>query len=72
MKDVFGNTLEIGDVVALTPHGVKNLTVGTVVGFTPTRVRVQYMRTLTWRHDPELDQVLRAPEDLVKRMDSPI
>lgn len=66
MQDFFGQELSEGDIVAVTPHGYKTLVLGTVVDFTPKMVRVSYLRQRTWRHDPELDTVLRDPKDLVK------
>ena len=65
MNDFFGNMLEIGDVVAITPHGYKHLVQGTVVGFTPKMVKVSYMRK-TWRNE-ELTIINRAPDEVVKK-----
>lgn len=66
MQDFFGNVLELGDEVALTPHGYKNLTLGTIVDFTPLQVRVQYDRKLNV-HVSEQVTILRYPQDLVKK-----
>lgn len=66
MQDFFGNMLMVGDQVAVTPHGYKNLVLGTVVGFTPKMVRVAYMRSRD-RRDARPAEVLRLPTDLVKK-----
>ncbi len=62
MQDVFGQDLNVGDKVALTPHGYKSLVVG---GFTAQQVRVSYERR-DWRGDTEETTILRPPGDLVK------
>jgi hypothetical protein len=66
MNDFFGNMLEIGDVVAITPHDYKHLVQGTVVGFTPKMVKVSYMRR-TWRPNEEPTIINRAPDEVVKK-----
>jgi hypothetical protein len=65
VQDVFGQDLNVGDKVALTPHGYKSLVVGTIVGFTAQQVRVSYERR-HWRGDTEETTILRPPGDLVK------
>ncbi len=65
MQDVFGQVLNVGDKVALTPHGYKSLVVGTIVGFTAQQVRVSYARR-HWYGDTEETTILRPPGDLVK------
>lgn len=63
MQDFFGNQLAVGDRVAVTPKGYKNLMMGKVVGFTEKMVRVEY----SWNNGRGVtEQVLRAPQDVVK------
>lgn len=40
--DIFGNVLELGDVVAFNTPGYRGLILGTIVKFTPQKLRVQY------------------------------
>lgn len=62
MRDFFGRELAVGDRVAVTPKGYKNLMQGRVVGFTEKRVRVEY----AWNNGREITEtVLRDPWDLV-------
>jgi len=42
MKDFFGNTLAIGDVVAFYNPGYRYFVTGTVIKFTPQQVKVAY------------------------------
>ena len=72
MNDFFGQELKIGDKVALTPHGYKNLVIGNVIGFTPQKVRISYMRQQTWRHSMEPTEILRNPTNIVKSPDHKI
>lgn len=41
-KDIFGNILELGDIVAFNTPGYRGLMLGTIVKFTPQKLRVQY------------------------------
>lgn len=66
MQDFFGNELAVGDRVAVTPKGYKNLMVGKVVGFAPKMVRVEY----SWSSPAITEQVLRDPTDVVKDVNS--
>ena len=68
MKDFFGQEIKMGDSVALTPHGYKDLVMGTVIDFTPQKVRVSYMRTHNFGVQRE-DSILRDPSNLVKAPD---
>lgn len=67
MQDVFGQDLNVGDKVALTPHGYKSLVVGTIVGFTAQQVRVTYPRLYGKTTEAT---ILRPPSDLVKSPES--
>lgn len=42
MKDIFGNILAIGDIVAFNRPRYRGLTTGKIVAFTPKNVRVEY------------------------------
>jgi len=42
MKDFFGYPLLLGDTVAFNRPGYKYLVKGTIIAFTPKRVRVKY------------------------------
>lgn len=42
MKDFFGYELAVGDEVAITIPGYKTLTLGFILAFTPTMVKVSY------------------------------
>lgn len=67
MQDFFGNPLEVGDSVAITPHGYKHLVLGTVVGFTPKMVKVSYPRVITWRQHSEITLINRSPNEVIKK-----
>lgn len=70
MQDFFGSKLEVGDEVAITPHGYKHLVLGTVVTFTPKMVKVSYMQE-DYRYggcpvrSPVM--ILRNPTEVVKK-----
>jgi hypothetical protein len=67
MQDFFGNQLVVGDRVAVTPKGYKNLMAGQVVGFTEKMVRVEY----AWNNGRGVtEQVLRAPTDVIKHVNA--
>lgn len=40
--DIFGNTLELGDIVAFNTPGYRGLILGKIVKFTPQKIRVEY------------------------------
>jgi hypothetical protein len=64
MKDFFGRTIGIGDVVCfkhVRAHSTE-LCTGVVSGFTPKMVRVEYHR-----YDSSLDTHLSAPHNCIKR-----
>ena len=42
MKDIFGQVINVGDLVAFNPPSYKGLIMGRVTGFTPQKVRVEY------------------------------
>jgi hypothetical protein len=43
VKDFFKQDLTVGDFVAFNPPKYKGLTMGKVVGFTPQKVKVEYL-----------------------------
>lgn len=45
MKDVAGNTLDLGDTVAITQTGYRNMMLGVISKFTPKGMKVTYTET---------------------------
>lgn len=68
MKDVFGNEISVGDVIAFNPPKYWNgwsrgsLAIGKVVGFTPKQVRVEYERS-----EGVLDTTVKYPHDVARK-----
>jgi len=60
MKDIIGNTLEIGDRVVTTVSGYEELQVRYVHSFTPKKVRLSAHPNL------EFTSYLKSPRQLVK------
>lgn len=42
MKDFIGNELALGDFVAFTRPGYRDLTLGKIIKFTPKKIRLSY------------------------------
>lgn len=61
MKDIFGQVISIGDVVAFNPPSYKGLIRGKVTGFTPQKVRVDYPSSY---HRGTMDKTTVFPSDL--------
>ena len=66
MKDIFGNTLSIGDTVAFNPPFYKGLVIGEIVQFTAKQVRVEYT-SQTWSDNKATTVVWSS--NVVKRVD---
>ena len=49
MKDIFGNDIKLGDIVAFNPPYYKGMIKGWVTAFTPKMVRVDYK----WQSRPQ-------------------
>jgi hypothetical protein len=62
MKDIFGKTLEVGDIVAFNPPSYKGLIKGKVLGFTPLKVKIEYYYSGTGKNTT----TVQWPRDLVK------
>ena len=61
MKDVFGTELQVGDLVATNMQGYTcELRLGTVIGFTPQKVKIVIK---SYRTDRE-DVILKYPSQL--------
>lgn len=41
MKDISGKDLSVGQIIAMTVSGYEELQIGTVIGFTPKKVKIQ-------------------------------
>lgn len=65
-KDLYGQPLEIGDPVAFNPPKYKGLMKGTVIGFTPKMVTVQYQSQFRNADGAFLDKHHCYPSDVVK------
>lgn len=61
--DIAGRELAVGDTVALTVTGYRDMQLGTVQRFTPKGMQVQTER-LNWRGEP--DVTFRAPNMVCK------
>lgn len=64
MKDFFGQELNIGDKVAVTPKDYRGLVEATIISLTPKNVRVTY--NTSWSEREYLvppDALIRFPED---------
>ena len=64
MKDFFGNKLEIGDTVAFEEPNYRNLIAGTILAFTPQKVRLEYFVKSIKRNTT----FLTRPQDVVKKL----
>jgi hypothetical protein len=42
IKDFFGVVINIGDIIAFNPPSYKGLTQGTILAFTPQKVKIKY------------------------------
>ena len=42
--DIVGQELNVGDMVAFNPPGIKGLTIGTIKGFSPKSARILFVR----------------------------
>ena len=63
MKDIFGNSLEVGDTVAINPPYYKGLVKGVILKFTPKSVLVE--------HDSNYgSQVYVSPKNVAKEIKS--
>ncbi len=61
MKDFFDQELNVGDVVAFEEPSYRNLSLGTIVAFTPKQVR------LAWVKDGRTYNYLTYASHLIKR-----
>lgn len=68
MKDIFGEELLEGDVVAVTPKNYRGLVKATIIGFTAQNVRVEYNNTWNFGKPGKLEQYLVPPSSLVKKL----
>lgn len=62
MKDLIGQEIVIGQMVAFNPPVYKGLGVGKVVGFTPKLVKIEFTRNWTGR--PEVTTTPVAPKNI--------
>lgn len=44
MKDIVGELLQLGDIVALNPPHYKGIALGRITDFTPKKVRVKFLK----------------------------
>ena len=63
-KDHIGQELAVGDVVVMSMPGYSNIWLGTIVGFTPKKVRLEYESK--WSYAGSMTMILVAPETLFK------
>lgn len=61
MKDILGQELAVGDLVAFNPPRYKGLTLGTIVKFSPKMVTVEYNL-----HYGPSDTTSQYPTDMMK------
>ena len=65
MKDFQGVKLHMGDVVAFTAPGYRNLVKGKIIAFTPQQIRLEYVNS--WNYKPGMtDTFLTHPTRVVK------
>jgi hypothetical protein len=57
-KDFNGTELQLGDTVAFISPYVKGLVVGTVTGFTPKMIEIEWISNRTWGKDVGLPEKL--------------
>lgn len=67
MKDYFGNELHIDDEVAFYAPDYRRFATGTVVDFTPQKVRVKYMNTWNFPSKGQEETYLAYPNMLIRK-----
>lgn len=65
MKDFFGQELSIGDTVAFLPERYRELVSGTIVAFTNSKVRVEFINRYYGQNS--LDKTIRYPLTVIKK-----
>lgn len=68
MKDCLGNELHIGDKVICSDMNYADLLIGEIVGFTPQKARIKYVRSEVQRSAPR--ECLKESYQIYRRSDT--
>ena len=66
MKDLFEQTLAVGDVVAFIPPNYRELAKGRIISFTPKQVRISYINTWNFSAPGRYAETIRYPVTIIK------
>lgn len=66
-KDFLGNVIDIGDSVAFMTPNYRCMVLGTIIAFTPQKIRIKYLNTWNYGSQGLEKEFLANPDQVIKK-----